>query len=123
MARHNTFGKWGEQVAIETLVGKGYAIRETNWRRGHYEIDIVAMKGTRIVFVEVKTRSASEEDAVAAVDRRKINRMVLSANTYVNMYDLPNEVQYDVITIVGTPEDYTLHHIEDAFFAPLRSLR
>ena len=40
MARHNTLGKEGEEAACDFLIGRGYTIRETNWRLGHLEIDI-----------------------------------------------------------------------------------
>ena len=53
MARHNDLGKWGEQLAADLLVTKGYAIAERNWRAGNMEIDIVAMKGARVVFCPV----------------------------------------------------------------------
>ena len=123
MARHNILGKWGEEVALETLISKGYAIRETNWRLHHYEIDIVAMHKNRIVFAEVKTRSTDESEALRAIDKRRINRMVTAANFYVRHYDLPHEVQYDVITVIGNPNSFTVNHIADAFTAPLRSFR
>ena len=45
--------------------------------------------------------------------------MVRAANTYVTTFDIPHEVQFDIITIVGTPDNYTLEHIPDAFMAPL----
>ena len=80
MARHNDLGKWGEQLAADLLVTKGYAIAERNWRAGNMEIDIVAMKGARIVFVEVKTRSDGGFDPADAVDRRRVMRMVRAAD-------------------------------------------
>lgn len=123
MARHNQLGKWGEKIAVEHLVREGYAICDVNCRLGHYEIDIVAMKGDRLVFVEVKTRSDDFVDPIDAIDRRKINRMVASANAYVRHYDMPHQVQFDIIAIVGVPDDYKLEHIPDAFYAPVRGLR
>lgn len=115
MASHNALGKWGENLAAEYLVREGYAITERNWRMDHYEIDIIAMHGSRIVFVEVKTRSTDEYDPLEAVDSRKKARMVASANAYIIAHDIPHEVQYDIITVIGIPEDYTLEHIPDAF--------
>ena len=121
MAKHNNTGKWGEYLAQNLLVSKGYAIVERNWRMGHLEVDIIAMKANRLVFVEVKTRSNSEEDPTLAVNRRKIRNMVMAADTYVRTHDLPHEIQFDIITISGTPDNYTIDHIEDAFFPPLRT--
>lgn len=123
MAVHNDVGSWGENIAVEYLIKKGYAIVETNWRLHHYEIDIVARIGTRIVFVEVKTRSSAAHDPLRAVDRRKMMRMARAANTYVLSRDVPLEVQFDIITIVGTKTDYVLEHIADAFLPPLQTYR
>lgn len=119
MAKHNEVGSWGENLAVELLISKGYAIAETNWRSGHYELDIVAMHDNRVVFVEVKTRSNQDVDPADAVTRKKINRIVKAANAYILAKDLPHEAQYDIITIVGNPQEYTIEHIEDAFMAPL----
>ena len=119
MAQHNETGQWGEDLACEKLITEGYAINQRNFRIGHYELDIIAMKGNRIVFVEVKTRSNPDSDPIEAIDSKKIMRMTRAANAYVTAYDIPHEVQFDIITIVGTPDDYKLEHIPDAFFAPL----
>lgn len=121
MAQHNNIGAWGETLACEKLITEGYAIRERNIRIGHYELDIIAMKGNRIVFVEVKTRSNQHCDPLEAIDNKKILRMTRAANAYVIAHDIPHEVQFDIISIVGTPDDYILEHIPDAFSAPLTS--
>lgn len=123
MAEHNETGRWGERVACNFLVGKGYAIKETNWRMPPYEIDIVAMKGNRIVFVEVKTRSDDFLDPIDAVDKRKMANMTRAANAFVNHYDIPHEVQFDIITITGDQDNYKIEHYPDAFYPPLRSYR
>lgn len=123
MSRHNRIGKWGEQVAYDLLVSKGYAIRETNWRLYRYEIDIVAMHGNRIVFVEVKTRTNREDNPAEAVDRRRQSRMAIAAHNYVQINNLPHEVQFDIITVSGTPDDYAVEHIPDAFWPSVRTIR
>ena len=126
MARHNELGKWGEQLAVDLLVTKGYAIVERNWRAGNLEVDIVAMKDNRIVFVEVKTRSSEFVDPLDAIDRRRVSRIVKAANSYVKAYNIPHEVQFDVIIIIGTPESGNMpqvEHIPDAFLPPLRTIR
>ena len=49
---------------------RSYKITHTNWHWHHYELDIVAVKDTWLVVVEVKTRSddylLAPEDAVDA---------------------------------------------------------
>ncbi|MEF9924604.1 MAG: YraN family protein [Muribaculaceae bacterium] len=121
MAKHNELGQFGEQYAMEYLVTKGYTIRETNWRCGKVEIDIVAEKDGRIVIVEVKTRSTDVIYPEDAVDRKKMLNLVRAANAYMNFYDLPHEVQFDIISIIGKIDDFELEHIPDAFLPPLKT--
>ena len=48
MAEHNDLGKSGENAAVAYLEQKGYLIRDRNWRRGHFELDIVAAKDNEL---------------------------------------------------------------------------
>ncbi|HBI59129.1 MAG: YraN family protein [Duncaniella sp.] len=121
MARHNELGAWGEKVAREYLLTQGYAIGGENTRIGNYEIDFIAMKGDRIVFVEVKTRSTDYVDPLEAVDSRKRARLVRAADEYIRSMNIRLEPQFDIITVVGSPEKYEIEHFPDAFFPPLRS--
>ena len=121
MAKTDEVGKWGEELAVELLVSKGYAITERNWKLNKLEIDIIAMRGTRIVFVEVKTRTSAEDDPLDAVDKKKISNVVNAAHFYIVSRNIVQEPQYDVITITGMPGNYHIEHIEDAFYAPLRT--
>lgn len=121
MALHNDIGRWGENLACERLVSQGYAVRHRNWRMGRYEIDIVAMKGTAVVFCEVKTRTDPDTDPLDAVDDRRIAHMVAAARVYMEAFGLENlDVQFDLFGIKGTPAaGYEMEHIADAFEIPL----
>ena len=124
MALHNETGKLGEMLAIEYLIGKGYAIVDRNVRVGKKELDIVAMSGERIVFVEVKTRTNSDDDPLEAIDSKKVRLITAAAETYVRTHEIRHEVQFDVI-IVRIESDGTseIIHYPDAFLAPLKSYR
>lgn len=120
MAKHNRFGKQGEDAATAFLVKQGYQIRERNWRSGHLELDIVASKGDELVIVEVKTRSNNyAQDPLDAVDNKKIRHIVRAADTYIKLAALDMNVRFDIITLVGSPEEFQIEHIEDAFYSPL----
>lgn len=123
MAKHNITGKWGEDIACETLISKGYAITERNLRIGNYEIDIIAMKGNRIIFIEVKTRTDSYVDPLEAIDNKKITRMSRAADAYIRNSGLRHEAQFDIVIVIGTPEQYRVEHIPDAFMPPLKNYR
>lgn len=119
MARHNDTGKWGEELAAETLRGKGYTIIECDWHSGHRDIDIIARTpdSRTVVFVEVKTRTQDiimrPEDAVT---EKKIRNIGLAANNYVKMFDVVDELRFDLVTIVGeNPKVAKVEHIADAF--------
>ena len=72
-------GAYGEQLAARYLVESGMQILERNWRCDQGEIDIVAMDGTCLVIVEVKTRRSlafgSPVEAVTAVKAARLRRL------------------------------------------------
>ena len=51
---HVEKGHYYEQEAADYLISCGYRILETNYRCRHAEIDLIAMDGDYLVFVEVK---------------------------------------------------------------------
>lgn len=121
MAKHNRIGKNGERLATECLTAKGYTIRETNWKNGKYELDIVAQSEATLIIAEVKTRSTGQyEHPQEAVTPAKIRRTIDATDAYIRIFNIPLEVRFDVIAITGSEEDgYEIEHIEDAFYAPL----
>jgi putative endonuclease len=124
MADHNTLGKNGENAAIEYLVQHGYQILHTNWRRGRYELDIVAKTEEELVIIEVKTRSGlnwmTPEDAV---DSRKIRNIVTATDVYIKIFDIDLPARFDIISVVGVYPNFEIDHIEDAFYPPLNTYR
>lgn len=123
MAEHNEVGKWGEDVACGLLIAQGATIRERNWRRNHHEIDIIASKDDMFIFVEVKTRTNPDEDPLEAIDSRKISCIARAAAAYLATTDVPASARFDVVAIRGTKENYSVEHIEDAFYPPLFTYR
>ena len=113
MARHNVLGREGEQAACEFLISKGYTVRETNWRMGRLEIDIVAQEpqANRLHIIEVKTRSSIEHyDPMEAITSAKIRNLVNASNGYISFYQLKMSIQYDVMIIEGKAPDFTIHY-------------
>ena len=117
MALHNDFGHWGEEVAADYLRRQGYIILHRNYRVGHRDLDIVALRGDVLAFVEVKTRRENSlVDAELAVDGRKIQSVSIAANSYIKRFNISALIRFDVITVVGSPSGtYRINHIEDAF--------
>jgi len=126
MARHNVLGREGEHAACEFLIAKGYTIRETNWRMGRLEIDIIAQepRANRLHIIEVKTRTSTEHfDPMESITRAKMRNLVNATNGYINYCKLQMSVQYDVMIIVGQAPDFTIQFFPNAFLPPLRSVR
>lgn len=117
MAAHNELGQWGEEMAVEFLRGKGYAILERDWKSERRDLDIIAWDGEVLVFVEVKTRrNRMFADPEQAVNWQKIRHLRQAANHYVKYHRIDCDIRFDIITVTGTigntPE---IEHIEDAF--------
>lgn len=123
MADHNDLGKWGEDIACDELVRLGCTIVERNWKMGRLEIDIIAALGDTLIFAEVKTRADRSEDPLDAIDNRKIRHIATAADQYLRACDTPYYARFDLFAIKGTPEDFEVEHVVDAFYAPLRSYR
>jgi len=124
MAEHNQLGKAGEQLACEYLIAQGYIVRDTNWRVGHLEIDIVAQKPGSgwLNIIEVKTRTTDAHfDPMRAVTAIKRRNLVAAANAYVRRYHLQMSVQFDVILIVGKDDNVRVQYIPRAFQPALRT--
>lgn len=118
-------GREAEKLASDYLVSKGYAIRELNWRPqpSHYEIDIIAQKGTDMVFVEVKARrKADREEAVDAVDLRKQRFIARAADIYLRRQERMYYYRFDIIVVTGEGDNRSIMHLEDAYMPPLNSV-
>jgi putative endonuclease len=62
---------------------RGYRILDANVRAGGAELDLVARRGRRLVFAEVKTRAGDGYDARDAVGPKKANRLLRGAEAWL----------------------------------------
>ncbi|WP_282779650.1 YraN family protein [Phaeodactylibacter xiamenensis] len=121
MARHNDIGHAGESIAKRYLEERGYRILETNWRYRRAEVDLIAMDGKTLVFVEVKTRNTTAFGEIEDfVTRKKEDLLIAAAHAYMEHIDHDWEIRFDIIAILYLDEQsYSVKHIEDAFFPGL----
>lgn len=94
-------GILGEELAVEELARRGYAILERRYRTASGEIDIVAEDAGTLVFVEVKARVSAEFGTAAeAVTRRKQQRLVRMAREYLTRNRIGDRpCRFDVVAI------------------------
>lgn len=117
MADHNDTGKKGEELAKNYLESKAYRILETNWRFSKAEVDIIAMDGEVMVFVEVKTRSDNNFGYPEEfVSKNKEQLLMDAAAVYTNRVGHEWEIRFDIISIITKGSYHELTHIKDAFF-------
>lgn len=91
----------GEDIACDYLKKQGYKIIERNFRKGYGEIDIVALDGSVLVFVEVKTRTSDLfGPPLEAITPWKIRTLVKTAQYYKLLHSkLPDSLRLDAIGI------------------------
>lgn len=113
-----TTGKMGEEMACNYLRKKGYAIFEKNFKCRIGEIDIVAEKDGRIVFVEVKTRNGDMFGMPSeAVNHKKRRKIVNAAAYYMMLHHKYGkyDVRFDVIEVLVSGRSAKINHIRNAF--------
>ncbi|MBI3450733.1 MAG: YraN family protein [Acidobacteria bacterium] len=111
-------GLRGEEAAARHLERSGYAILARRFRTRLGEIDIIAVKGDTLVFVEVKTRtSASHGAPEESVTAAKQRRLALMAGTFLAARSLHDQdCRFDVIAVDAAPDGaLAVRHTEDAF--------
>jgi len=115
-----SLGNRGERLAASYLRRLGYKIisRSATGKLG--ELDLVALDGQTVVFVEVKTRQSADQGHPAeAVDRQKQHRLTRVALGYLRRHGLlEHPARFDVVAITwpldGKPQ---VEHIKGAFEA------
>jgi putative endonuclease len=115
---NRSIGQRGERLAARYLRSRGYAIVARSQRNTIGEIDLIAVDGRTIVFVEVKTRADHEAGHPAeAVDDHKQRQLTRLAASYLKHHGLlEHPARFDVVALTypagGKPR---IEHFESAF--------
>lgn len=107
MGTSKQIGQIGEDVAAEFLRRKGYEIVVRNYRKPWGEIDIVAIKGETVRFVEVKAVTRESLDNVEGgghrpeemVHEHKVRKISRTAEMYMNESNDSRDYQIDVVGV------------------------
>ena len=120
MGQNNLNGAWGEALAAEYLRKNKYQLVAAGYRCKFGEIDLIVADKKYLVFVEVKLRKSTEYGLPREfVNRRKQDRLRVTASMYLSQNPTKLQPRFDVIEIycpqgreTKAPE---IIHLEDAF--------
>ena len=114
-----SLGRRGERCAEKVLRTKGYRIIERGLRTSHGELDLIALDGRTVVFVEVKTRATNDPMApVEAVDKNKQRQITHLALAFQKKHGLLEESsRFDIVAInwPAAAARPVIRHYENAF--------
>ena len=119
-AQSKATGHEGEEEACRFIVNLGYRIIKRNFNYGRVgEIDIIAMDGEQLVFIEVKSRTnrysyGKPEDSV---DWRKQKQLKRVAEGYYHINKLQDQAcRFDVIAVDMSQGRVDIRHLKTAFY-------
>ena len=112
----NPLGVSGEALAEDHLRGLGYEIVAKDVRTPLGQLDLVAMDGKTLVFVEVKTRAGHGYGLPQeAVDARKIRKLRQLGLYYLKIRPHRGPVRFDVVGLtIGQGQPIRVDHIKNA---------
>lgn len=89
------------------------------WRSGRRELDLVALEGDVVVFIEVKTRSGPAfGGALGAVRLEKQRAVTMAAAAFLQEKGWTSRrCRFDVVGIEGAQEPRRVRHLRGAFDA------
>ncbi|MEK6260700.1 MAG: YraN family protein [Planctomycetota bacterium] len=115
----DSLGNRGEAAAAQFLERLGYRILERQMRGRFGELDLVALDGDAIVFIEVKTRSTTSAghptEAITTAKQRKITQSALAYLKRRNW--LERRARFDVISVLwpDSNSEPAIRHYVNAF--------
>ena len=119
--RPKTLGQRGEAAAAKYLKKKGMTIVARSDRGRLGEIDLVAVDGRTVVFVEVKTRRSHDTghpaDAVDDDKQRRLTRLALSYLKQHRLLECPARFDVVAVTWPDAGRQPRIEHFPGAFEA------
>ena len=120
METNKLSGAWGEAQAANFLRKKHYQLVAAGFRSRFGEIDLIVKDRKYLVFVEVKLRKNENfAQAMEYVDRRKQDRLRVTASIYLSEHPTKLQPRFDVVEIYAPEGAATqkpqFFHMEDAF--------
>jgi putative endonuclease len=101
-------GRVSEWLAAGMLLAKGYRILGRRVRTPYGEIDLIAVRGARLAFVEVKRR-ATRGEGEAAVTPRQAGRIARAAEFWVSRKPAYRDHEQGLDVVLVTPGRLPVH--------------
>jgi putative endonuclease len=117
--RHQALDRRGERAAERFVRRLGYKIVARRQRSRLGELDLVAVDGRTVVFIEVKTRRSHDAghpaEAVGPEKQQKLTRLALA---YLKRHDLlEHSARFDVLAVTwpDSARKPKIEHYQNAF--------
>ncbi len=112
-------GRRGEALATALLEARGLTIVERNFRCRAGEIDLIALDGPTLVFVEVRSRRGDRLGTpFESVDPRKQARVTRVARHFLATRGFAErDVRFDVVGVRFDADPPAVEHLRGAFEA------
>jgi putative endonuclease len=112
-------GQEAESVGVAWLERQGYRIIARNESSRYGELDVIALDGETLCFVEIKARSnARFGPAIEAVTIDKQRRIVRAARGYLMGKPFAGPCRFDVLGMDAGEDGWRFELIRDAFQLP-----
>jgi putative endonuclease len=113
-------GTAGEEAAEQFLRRQRYVILARNYRCRFGEVDLVALDGGTLVFIEVKSRRRGTLiGPFDVIDLRKQRQIARAAQHYVARHRLEDRVaRFDVVGVWREGNEVACELLKDAFELP-----
>ena len=106
--QRNQRGLFAEALAATLLVVKGYRILARRHRTRLGEIDIIAVRGQRLAFIEVKHRPTIDQ-AAQSIGERQTQRIAAAAEQWVWQHPAYHNHQIGLDAVVVAPGRWPCH--------------
>ena len=117
-----SIGDMGERAVSRYLALRLYEIVARNYRSDHGEIDIIALRGNTLCFVEVKTRDPKHTEsfgsAASAVTPTKQKHIIYTAKRIINENPAlcrDKDFRFDVAEVYVEKTRKRISYLKDAF--------
>lgn len=116
-----SLGQRGEKLAARHLKAKRFKILARNARLPIGEIDLIALDGSTLVFIEVKTRLGTHKghptEAITPAKQRKLTQLAIMYRKQHGLLEHPGRFDVVAVTFSEGESEPVIEHYVNAFEA------